>query len=136
MVPSPNHPRPFYEHTWPADLPESCQICGTKFRFTFNLSFGPGRARRFFRSAAYYSVLPCIAIGLVSVWLFPGFFEGFQKQNGFWVFFTIMFFPPLILISLSALMPKSRHVVCKKCGWNRDFKPLPLSKKDANSTQF
>jgi len=42
-----------------------------------------------------------------------------------WAFFAVMFLPPLLLAALSALMPNSRHLECKKCGWNRDYKTLP-----------
>ena len=44
-----------------------------------------------------------------------------------------MFIPPLFLAGLSATMPNSRHLECKKCGWNRDYKPLPLPKLNLGS---
>jgi len=123
--------RPFYEQPWPADLPESCQVCGTKFRFGFNLSSGPGRIGRFLRKIAYVGFLPCLLLGFVLPGIFPGLYRGFNESHAWWLFFGIMFLPPMLLGGLSAMMPASRHLECMKCGWNRDYNPLPLPKIDS-----
>lgn len=125
--------RGLYEHPWPSNLPESCEICGTKFRTGFNLTHGAGRIGRILRKTAYVGFLPCLFIGFFSPGLFPSLYKGISENHSFWIFFGTMFIPPLFLAGLSCLMPSSRHVECKKCGWNRDYKPLPLPKLDTSS---
>ncbi len=44
-----------------------------------------------------------------------------------------MFIPPMFLGGLSVIMPNSRHLECKKCGWNHDYKPLPIPKPNPGS---
>lgn len=131
----PYSPRPFYEQPWPADLPENCQVCGTKFRFRYNINYGLGRAGRILRRIAYLSLPFGILVGFAIPVVFPDFYESFNKRDGFWFCFAIMLIPPPILAVLSTVMPKSRHLVCKKCGWNRDYKPLPDPKLPPNAEE-
>jgi hypothetical protein len=46
------------------------------------------------------------------------------RAGGF-AFVFFMFFPPAFLGVISVVMPRSRHLECKKCGWSRDYKTLP-----------
>ncbi|MGJ8642354.1 MAG: hypothetical protein ACSHX9_03010 [Luteolibacter sp.] len=120
--------RPYYEQPWPSDLPESCQICGTKFRRNFNLTYGLGQVGRRMKAIAYWGFLPCMVIGLVLPGIFPELYGGMRSSGSWWLLFGSMFIPPALLGGLSATMPTSRHLECKKCGWNRDYETarLPL----------
>ena len=129
----PNRAGAFFEREWPSDLPESCQVCGTKFRTGFNISHGPGKTGRILRTTAYFSFLPCLVLGPIITSLIPGMYDGFRGSQGWWMLFGSMFIPPLFLAGLSVIMPLSRHLECKKCGWDRDYKPLPPPKLDPGS---
>jgi hypothetical protein len=132
-MPRPTHStHPFYVQPWPDDLPEKCGVCGTGFRYGFNLTIGPGKAGRIFRSIAYFGFLPCLLIGgFILPWIFHSFYTSLRGNHGWWAIFGGIFFPPMFLGGLSMTMPQTRHVECKKCGWNHDYKirkakPLPL----------
>jgi hypothetical protein len=114
--------RPYYRQTWPPDLPEDCQICGTKFRQGFNLRIVSGYAGRILKKVAYAIILPSMLLPFAISHFFPDLIVG--RAGGF-AFLFFMFFPPAILGFLSAVMPRSRFFECKKCGWNRDYKLLP-----------
>ncbi len=118
--------RPFYQRPWPDDLPTDCPVCGTVFRAGFNIRRGPGKAGRVFRKMAYYGILPCMVLGIILPKIVPSFYEGLKSTYYSWVLLVITVGPPLFFCILSFLMPRSRHLDCKKCGWNRDFSPLPL----------
>ena len=120
---------PLFVHQWPDDLPDRCGVCGTVFRFGFNLTIGPGKAGRILRKIAYFGFLPFLLIGLVLPGIFPEFYGALRGSHGWWMIFGVMFFPPMLLGGLSVVMPQTRHVECKKCGWNQDYrirKPEPL----------
>jgi hypothetical protein len=121
--------RPFYQHTWPKDLPTECQICGTAFRTGFNLQIGPNRIGRLLKKAAYISFLPCLALPFFAISFFPYVFYGLRGNHGWWLFFAIMFLPPLTMLLLSLFTPIVRHVECKKCGWSRDYPGMKASGK-------
>lgn len=114
---------PFYIHPWPDDLPDKCGVCGTEFRFGFNLTIGPGKTGRILRRIAYFGSLPCLLLGgfIIPV-IFPGFFGSLRGSHGWWVIFGSMFIPPMFLGGLSVCMPHTRLVECKKCGWSHDYK--------------
>lgn len=121
--------RPFYQHVWPEDLPPQCQICGEKFRTGWNLTIGPNRIGRNLRKAAYWSFLPCM-LGFIFLpdLLFHMFGDWIDDHVG-WLTLSVFTAPMLIGIA-SFFTPITRHVECKKCGWNRDFpglkaKPIP-----------
>lgn len=101
-------------------------MCGTKFRRNFNLAYGPGKIGRKMKSIAYWSFLPCIVIGLILPGIFPDLYGGMRSSPSWWLLFGSMFIPPALIGVISALMPISRHLQCKKCGWSRDYKPAPL----------
>jgi hypothetical protein len=113
---------PFYVQPWPDDLPEKCGICGTGFRYGFNLTIGPGKAGRILRSIAYLGFLPFMLIGLILPGLFPDFYSGLRGSHGWWLVFGVMFFPSMFLGGLSMTMPQTRLVECKKCGWKHDYR--------------
>lgn len=94
-----------------------------EFRYGWNLTIGPGKIGRIMRATAYYGFLPCLVIGFILPSIFPEFYAAVSK--GWWLFFFMMFGPPFVLGGLSVIMPGSRLVHCKKCGWKRDF---PLRK--------
>lgn len=114
---------PFYIRPWPEDLADKCGTCGTEFRFGFNLTIGRGKAGRILRGIAYFSFLPFVLLGgfIIPV-IFPEFFGSLSGSHGWWVIFGGMFIPPMFLGGLSACMPQTRLVECKKCGWSHDYK--------------
>ncbi|MBG7607583.1 MAG: hypothetical protein IZT59_06110 [Verrucomicrobia bacterium] len=123
--------RPHYEHPWPADLPASCEDCGTQFRRNFNITHGPGRIGRVLRKIAYYGFLPGMIVGIILPSIIPGLLDVMGEHQPSWLFFGLPILGPLILRVLSLCMPLSRHLMCKKCGWNRDYKSLPNPKRPA-----
>ncbi|QTN31776.1 hypothetical protein HZ994_05360 [Akkermansiaceae bacterium] len=120
----------FLSRPWPDDLPDKCGVCGTVFRHGFNLSMGPGKIGRILRNTAYYGFIPFLLLGgFIIPGLFPEFTRNLRGNQGWWVVFGGMFFPPMLLGALSVVMPQSRLVLCKKCGWSHDYKlpkPAPL----------
>ncbi len=92
-----------------------------------------GRTGRILRKTAYVSFLPSLITGFFLPGIAPDLYEGLAGNRGFWLFFGIMFIPPLLLAVLSVAMPTSRHLVCKKCGWNRDYKALPAPTSGADT---
>lgn len=114
---------PFYIQPWPDDLPGKCGVCGTEFRFGSNLRIGPGKAGRILRGIAYWGFLPFLLFGgFMLPTLAPEFFSHLGGNHQWWSIFAGMFAPPMIFGALSAVMPGSRLVECKKCGWNHDYK--------------
>jgi len=118
-----------YTRPWPEDIPEKCGVCGTRFIHGFNLSVGPGKVGRVLRRIAYFGFLPFLLLGgFVLPVLLPEFFKSLRDNHQSWAVLGMMFFPSLIFGILSVLMPVSRRVQCKKCGWLRDYKlPKPVS---------
>lgn len=122
-VPGLNHAAaPFYLRPWPDDLPEKCGNCGTEFRFGFNLTIGPGKMGRILRGIAYCGALPFLLLGGFMIPVgFPEFFGNLRGNHTWWAIFGGMFLPPMILAGISAIMPRTRLVECKKCGWSHDY---------------
>ncbi len=120
--------RPFYQHAWPDDLPPHCSLCGTEFRTGWNISVGPNRIGRFLRKAAYWSFLPSVLGFLVLPDLLSRMLGGwFVDQQGLLTLFMLV--APILLATASFFTPITRHLECKKCGWNRDYpgvKPTPI----------
>ncbi len=120
--------RPFYQHPWPEDIPSQCQICGTKFSLGWNLRVGPNRIGRFLKKAAYIGFLPCLFGPFLLAFLLPDMIKDLLPGDAWGWLFVGMFFAPLMFVSLSFFMPISRHVACKKCGWNHDYPPLKMKR--------
>jgi hypothetical protein len=119
---------PFFVRPWPDDLPEKCEVCGTEFRYGFNLTIGPGKTGRILRAIAYFGFLPFLVIGFILPGIFPDMY--YTARKPWWLFFGVMFIPPMFFGGLSVIMPQTRRVECKKCGWSHDYKirkPAPLA---------
>lgn len=111
-----------YQRQWPEDLPNQCQICGTKFRAGWNIKVGPNRAGRILRKSAKLSIVPCMFGVFVVPLLFGDFLHNWLREFG-GLYVLILIFTPALIGFVSLLTPISRHLACKKCGWNQDFPP-------------
>jgi hypothetical protein len=128
--------RPFYQHPWPGDLPPQCSVCGTEFRTGWNLSIGPNRIGRFLRKAAYWAVLPGFFLGFILPAAIPGIYDAMHEKHAAWLFLFVTFAPAPLLFIASQFTSITRHVACKKCGWNRDYpgaKPTPIPPPEKSS---
>jgi len=115
--------RPYYQHAWPDDLPPQCPECDTAFRTSWNLDVVPNRFGRNMRKIAYYSFAPGLFLAFFVPSVFPSVAKLFDGLLVGWLFAILVLGPPLLAI-LTFFMPLRRHVECKKCGWNKDYKPL------------
>jgi len=115
----------YYEHPWPEDIPNPCQVCGTPFRYGFNMRIGPNRVGRILKKAAYVSALPA----LFSPFLLISVVDRLRDHplNEYAAIICILNIAmPIFFLLGSFFMPISRHVHCKKCGWQKDFPILKL----------
>jgi hypothetical protein len=111
-----------YQRPWPEGLPNQCQICGTKFRAGWNIEIGPNRIGRILRKSAKLSILPCMFGVFILPHVVGGFLDNWLAEYGGW-YVLVMLFTPAVLGFASLFAPISRHLVCKKCGWNQDYPP-------------
>ena len=116
---------PFYRHSWPKDLPTQCSVCGTAFVSGVNLSIGPLRIGSILKKAAIVGIIPCWIGALFLPDLLIAKFGQVGEVVGALLFLGL-FFGPAILVLAGILMPIRRRVQCKKCGWNRYYKLVPI----------